>query len=184
MAATILFTIPAPSASEDPATIVVWYDSVDGSDFVQIAEEQVANLPVDDDGVYTWALPEGDTTHYQLVKTRSALGIESFSGFLLPPLPANPTLQSLYGSAKEFGSADWAVDDIVNLTMDNNQLVGDVILEPVTLSTTINANGLFSLTVDKGAGVTLQIKNVTTGKVYFSKSFTVSDDDQKNIKDY
>jgi hypothetical protein len=185
MSATVQIRISTPAAGEDTPVSVVWYDSDDGTDFVQIGEELIANLVYDEEtGIYTWTLSDADTSHYQLIKTKSAGGIESFSGAFLPPLPSNPALQSLYGSAKEFGAATWSVGDTVEMTMFREQIGNGVILEPVTRTATVDANGQFVLTPDKGVEVTVQVKNVTTGKVYFSKSFVVDTEDQKNIKDY
>jgi len=185
MSATIQFQIPAPAAGEDTPVSVVWYDSEFGTLFSQIGEELIANLTYDaETELYSWELAAADTSRYQLIKTKSAGGIESFSGAFLPPLPSNPALQSLYGSAKEFGAATWSQGDTVEMTMGRDQLVNGVILEPVTRTTTVDANGQFTLTPDKGAEVTVQVKNASTGKVYFAKTFVVSADDQKNIKDY
>lgn len=185
MSATIQFQIPAPAAGEDTPVSVVWYDSELGTLFAQIGEELIANLTYDaETELYTWTLAEASTSRYQLIKTKSAGGVESFSGAFLPPLPSNPGLQSLYGSAKEFGAAIWSQGDTVEMTMGRDQLVGGVILEPVTRTTTVDANGQFVLTPDKGVEVVVKVKNQTTGKVYYNKSFVVSSDDQKNIKDY
>lgn len=185
MPATIQFQIPAPAAGEDTPVSVVWYDSELGTLFAQIGEELIANLTYDaETELYTWTLAGASTSRYQLIKTKSAGGIESFSGCFLPPLPSNPALQSLYGSAKEFGAATWSQGDTVEMTMYQEQLVGGVILEPVKRTVAVDTNGQFVLTPDKGCEITVQIKNQTTGKVYFSKSFMVSSDDQKNIKDY
>lgn len=184
MPATITFQIPSPAAGEDTPVSVVWYDSADGTAFAQIGEELIANLTYDaETELYSWELAEADTSRYQLIKTKSAGGIESFSGAFLPPLPSNPLLQSLYGSAKEFGAATWSAGDTVEMTMGKDQLINGVILEPTTRTTTVDANGQFVLTPDKGVEVKVQVKN-QDGKIYFSKSFVVSSDDQKNIKDY
>lgn len=185
MSATIQFQVPAPAAGEVMPTAVVWYDSADGAVFSQIGEELLASLAYDaGTGLYSWELPAAATSRYQLIKTKSAGGIESFSGAFLPPLPSNPALQSLYGSAKEFGAATWSQGDTVEMTMGRDQLVGGVVLEPITRTAVVDANGQFVLTPDKGAEVTVQIRNASTGKVYFAKTFLVSSDDQKNIKDY
>lgn len=186
MSATVQILISTPSAGEDTPVSVVWYGSDDGVTFSLVGEELIANLVYDaETGIYTWTLSAADTSHYQLIKTKSAGGIESFAGAFLPPLPSNPALQSLYGSAKEFGAATWSEGDTVEMTMGGReQLVNGVILEPVTRTATVDANGQFVLTPDKGCEVTVQAKNHTTGKVYYSKSFVVSADDQKNIKDY
>ncbi len=186
MSATVQILISTPSAGEDTPVSVVWYGSDDGVTFSLVGEELIANLVYDaETGIYTWTLSAADTSHYQLIKTKSAGGIEAFSGAFLPPLPSNPALQSLYGSAKEFGAATWSEGDTVEMTMGGReQLVNGVILEPVTRTATVDANGQFVLTPDKGCEVTVQAKNHTTGKVYYSKSFTVDSSDQKNIKDY
>lgn len=185
MSATIVFTIPEPAAGEDVPVNVVWYDSADGSGFTSIGEELLANLTPDPvTGAYSWELAAADTSRYQLIKTKSSGGIECFSGVLVPPLPSNPVLQSVYGSAKEFGVATWSTGDTVEMTMTQDQMVDGVILEPVTRTVLVDANGMFVLTPDKGVKVKVQVKNQGDGKVYFSKSFTVSSEDQKNIKDY
>jgi hypothetical protein len=194
MSATIVFTIPEPAAGEDVPVSVVWYDSADGSGFASIGEKllndqtpnpETGNLTYDPvTGTYSWELAAADTSRYQLIKTKSAGGIECFSGVLMPPLPSNPVLQSVYGSAKEFGVATWSVGDTVEMTMTQDQMVDGVILEPVTRTVLVDANGMFVLTPDKGVKVKVQVKNQGTGKIYFSKSFTVSSEDQKNIKDY
>jgi len=180
-----MFDIPEPTAAEDPAVAVVWYDSADGAAFAPIGEEQVVNLDVDPlSEKYVWPLEVADTARYQMLKTRSAGGIESAFGALLPPLPANPGLQTVFGTVKEFGSPDWAEGDIVEATMKGNQLNSGTIVEPVTAATTVNANGLFSLPLDKGCDVTLQVKDAASHKPYFTRSFTVNDADQMDIKDY
>lgn len=185
MAATIQFQLATPSAGEDTPVSVVWYDSEDGLVFTLLAEELIANLDCDEvSGVFTWSNDDGDTSRYQMIKTKSSGGIEAFSGAFIPPLPSNPALQSLYGSAKEFGAATWSVGDTVEMTMGRDQLVNGIILEPVVRTTTVDANGQFVLTPDKGAEITVRIKNAGTGRVYFTKSFLVDSSDQKNIKEY
>jgi hypothetical protein len=185
MSATIQFQIPAPAAGEDTPVSVVWYDSADGVAYAELGEELIANLTYDaGTQLYAWTLAAASTARYQLIKTKSAGGIESFSGAFLPPLPSNPALQSLYGSAKEFGAATWSAGDTVEMTLFREQIGNGVILEPVTRTATVDANGQFVLTPDKGVEIAVQVKNVTTGKTYFSKSFVVDTEDQKNIKDY
>jgi hypothetical protein len=185
MAATISFQIPAPAAGEDTPTSVVWYDSADGETFAEIGQALISSLTYDAvTQTYSWPLAGANTARYQLIKTKTAGGVENFFGAFLPPLPSNPGLQSLSGSAKEFGVTTWSVGDTVEMTMGREQLVNGVIMEPAVRTATVDANGQFLLTPDKGAEVLVQARNHTTGKVYFSKSFTVSSDDQKNIKDY
>ena len=183
MAATIKFKIPAPAAGEDAAVRVVWYESPDGLEFTEIADELVASLDVVDDFII-WPLEAADPANYQMIKTKSAGGVESAFGAMLPPLPTSPGLQSVFGSVKEFGAATWAENDVVEVTMKGNQLNSGVVVEPVVLQTTVNVNGLFAILVDKGCNVTLQVKNASTLKPYFTKAFEVSADDLMDVKDY
>jgi len=149
----------------------------------QIAEESIANLTAVD-GVYTWEEATAETDKYQLIKTKTAGGVFSPFGALLPPKQDNPALQTLVGNVKEFGAAGWSAGDIVTMAIGQDQLVGGVVLEPVERTATVDVNGGFTLTPDKGADVTVRVKYAATGRVYFTKSFTVSDDDIKNVKDY
>lgn len=181
--ASIAFTIPSSGPGEDAAVSVVWYQSDDGANFTQIAEEDVANL-TDVDGVYTWEESTAETGKYQLVKTRTAGGVLSLFGALLPPVQGNPALQTLTGNVKEFGASDWSAGDTVTMSIERDQLIGGVVLEPVVRTAIVDANGGFTLTPDKGADVTVKVMYAATGKVYFAKSFVVSDDNIMNIKDY
>lgn len=181
--ASIAFTIPSPGPGQGAAVKVVWFQSDNGAEFTQIAEEDVSAL-TEVDGVYTWEEATAETDKYQLVKTRTAGGVLSSFGMLLPPIQDNPALQTLAGNVKEFGASDWSAGDTVTMTIERDQLVGGVVLEPVVRTATIDANGGFVLTPDKGVDVTVKVAYAATGKVYFAKSFVVSDDNIMNIKDY
>lgn len=174
---TITFANPTPGTNEDAAVSVVWYDSTDGAAFTEIATSLISALPYDlVSGLYTWACSQADPTHYQLIKTVSAGGVQSFAGSLLPPLPANPTLQSLFGYAKDLGTA-WSEGDTVTVTPRRNQIVNGVIVNPKPKTTQV-LNGIFSILVDKTAEIQLNVGD------YYVKTIIVSLADTANIKDY
>lgn len=183
MSVVIQFAVPAAGAGESEAVTAIWYESADGSEYTEIGRSLLSALPVES-GKYVWELAEADGANYQLVKTVTTGGVVSPFGMLLPPLPSVPGLQSLTGNAKEFGAATWSEGDTVTMTLQGEQLVGGVVLEPVARTTSVNAQGLFALTPDKGATVTIKIANVTTGKVYYTRTITVTQDSVRNLSDY
>lgn len=183
MSVVIQFSVPASGAGEGAAVTAIWYESSDGAEYAEIGRSLLSSLPVSS-GKYVWELAAADNAKYQLIRTATADGVVSPFGMLLPPLPSSPGLQSLHGNAKEFASATWSVGDTVTMTLQGEQLIGDVVLEPVTRTTTVNAQGLFTLTPDKGATVTIKIANVTTGKTYYTRTITVTQDSVRNLSDY
>jgi hypothetical protein len=182
MSATINFTVPTPEAGEAAAVSVRWYDSADGITFTLLSSSLLSAL-TEVDGVYSWTVAAADSSHYQQIKCVSAGGRESDFGAILPPMPSSAVLQTLFGTVKEFASAVWSVGDTVTMTIQRDTLENGLVLEPVVKTATVNANGLFTLTPDKGADVNITIAG-SDGVIYFDKSFTVSDDDTKDIKDY
>ncbi len=183
MSVVIQFAVPEAGAGEGEAVTAIWYESADGTEYTEIGRSLLSALPVES-GKYVWELAEADNTNYQLVKTATSGGVVSPFGVLLPPLPSVPGLQALHGNAKEFGAATWSEGDTVTMTLQGEQLVGGIVLEPVTRVTAVNAQGLFTLTPDKGATVTIKIANVTTGKVYYTRIITITQDSARNLSDY
>lgn len=103
-----------------------------------------------------------------------------------PYTPPDANLQVLIVNAKKFAEATWAEGDTVTMTLQNQdggQAAGGSALQPTTKTTTINSDGNAFLTPDKGAAVTVKI-NKTGERVYFSKSFIVTDDDERDITAY
>lgn len=175
---TIIFENPTPGASEDAAVSLVWYESTDGAVFVQIGTAVISALPYDVvTGKYTWALAAASTTKYQLIKSVSAGGVQSFVGSLLPPLPPNPSLQNLFGYAKDLGT-QWAAGDIVTITPKGNQIVGGSVIDTTPIKVSVAANGIFSALVDKGAKVRIEVGS------YYAKDITISTVDVADIGDY
>jgi hypothetical protein len=185
MTATINFNVPVAGAGEDVAVSVNWYDSVAGASFTLIGTSLLSTLSTDPiTDKYIWTLPAALTSRYQLIKTVSAGEVESSFASLLPPLPADPGLQSLFGSVKEFGSVNWSVGDIITVTTKNDQIAGGAILEPIIRTATVNSNGLFTILADQGSQVTFRATYAATGKAYFEKSFVVSTASSRDIKEY
>jgi hypothetical protein len=183
MSVVIQFAVPEAGAGEGAAVTAIWHESPDGAEYAEIGRSLLSALPMES-GKYVWELAEADGANYQLIKTATAGGVVSPFGALLPPLPSVPGLQALHGNAKEFGAATWSEGDTVTMTLQGEQLVGGVVLEPVTRVTAVNAQGLFTLTPDKGATVTIKIANVTTGKVYYTRIITITQDSARNLSDY
>lgn len=183
MSVVIQFAVPEAGTGEGAAVAAVWYESSDGAEYTEVGRSLLSALPMES-GKYVWELAEADGTNYQLVKTATSGGVVSSFGVLLPPLPSVPGLQALHGNAKEFGAATWSEGDTVTMTLQGEQLVGGIVLEPVTRATAVNAQGLFTLTPDKGAIVSIKVANVTTGKVYYNRVITVTQDSVRNLSDY
>lgn len=91
MAETILFNIAEPTASEAPASTVEWYQSPDGETWgiTPVDTIAIADLTTGTDGRYAWTSALADATQYHLLKTRSALGVLSSHGVMVPPSKYN-----------------------------------------------------------------------------------------------
>jgi hypothetical protein len=96
---------------------------------------------------------------------------------IVVPTPPTANLQTLWGQAKELGTA-WAVGDTVRATPKPKQVIGGVILDTEPQTTTVGNDGFFSLPVDKTALIRVEVGD------YFSKNITVTSDDEKNLGTY
>lgn len=101
-----------------------------------------------------------------------------YNGPVTPiPSPPDPTLQTIYGYAKLLG-VDAAEGDVVTVIPDANQVVSGSIISTEPRTTSVDANKVFSIMVDKGSVITLTIGS------YFSHRFTVSIEDTEDVKNY
>jgi len=175
---TITFENPVPSANEDAAIGVIWYASIDGGSFAELGRSLLSEIQMDTvTGQYIWQMVNADPAQYQLIKTYSAAGVQSFVGSLLPPLPPNPSLQNLFGYVKELGTA-WANGDEVAVRPMVDQTANGALLTASCRKTVVSSNGIFTLLVDKGARVMITIGT------YFSKEITITEHDTRDITEY
>jgi hypothetical protein len=103
------------------------------------------------------------------------------------PAAPSPEQQTLYGYAREFAANVWSQGDVATMTINpnNSDSVG-TILKPWVATATVDANGMFSFTPDKGArNVTIKLAPVGGGQPYFRKTIPeISPDDEMNITAY
>lgn len=101
------------------------------------------------------------------------------------PAPANPSLQTLFGSAKDLGVV-WAAGDIVTVypVLGSGAIVGGSAISDRVKTAVVAANGTYSIPVDKGATVRVEINPVSGGAAYFRKQITVSSANTKDISTY
>lgn len=93
MAETLLFNIPTPASYQDTPEKVNWYQSDNGVTFTtRVDQIYISALVIDpSSGKYIWTSPFADPLKYHQLKTVSINGIESPSGFILPPRPQEIT---------------------------------------------------------------------------------------------
>jgi hypothetical protein len=103
------------------------------------------------------------------------------------PAAPSPEQQTLYGFAREFAANVWSAGDVATMTINpNNSDSAGTILKPWVATATVDANGMFSFTPDKGAqNVTVKLTPAGGGQPYYRKTIPViSQDDEKNVTAY
>ena len=94
------------------------------------------------------------------------------------PNPPVAGTQTLFGNVREL---DWGVstgDTITAVIADKGQVVNGTLIQHLNLSTTVDANSQFSLTVPKGAVIRLTVKDHGTHEI------TINQEDTYDVATY
>ena len=94
------------------------------------------------------------------------------------PNPPVAGTQTLFGNVREL---DWGVstgDTITAVIADKGQVVNGALIQHLNLSTTVDANSQFSLTVPKGAVIRLTVKDHGTHEI------TINQEDTYDVATY
>lgn len=141
MAETILFSIPATAPAQDPVYEVLWYQSDNGIywDSTPVDITTIASLAVEPDGRYRWLSDLADPARFHQIKTRSDTGLESSTGFILPPRPvvdidlpfASVFNESLTDDGVLYGLGD-TVSLMLSIDADAATIIGDTMAVHIT----------------------------------------------------
>lgn len=106
MAETLLFAVSVPTADEDPAVNIHWYQSADGLTWgsVPVESAAIATLAVDEArGKYIFPSTSADPAKYSQLKTESAAGIFCPFGAIVPPRPGGANMCTIVADVVNFG---------------------------------------------------------------------------------
>lgn len=105
MAETLVFNIPTPAATEATPVSVYWYQSTDGYTWgAAVDNSLIADLTIDPvSDKYVWESAVAAPDKYHQVKTKSASGIYSSFGAIIPPRPTDPDMCTILADVVTFG---------------------------------------------------------------------------------
>ena len=151
MAEILLFNIPAPSAGEDAAIKIHWYQSTDGFTWEpEVDSILISALPIDSTGKYRWDSALADPLKYHLLKTESANGLLGAFGVAVPPRSPDPSKCTVVADVITSEAEQEAGIDFYVVLKPSPQVVNGKILNMGMQQRTTDATGRATFQLVKG----------------------------------